>query len=1044
VDPTQPRTHYSSLSYIVSRVIGFLRTHRYEILFLISLALSYVLVIVYWTHGKLLFGGDGVGYYNYYNFLQSPSFSGLIWAFTEFMSLNNIYAMYYSHLFLSALFSVAGIYILTRIILKNISGKRGIMLGMLASLLFLFNPWSVSLTYLSLVGDVSIGAGGLTFFFIGLFLFLNDVTYSKGTRKFTPIIAGIGLGIAQSPFPNYIRLLFVVVVIFLAAELFLIMHKRTRNLHYLGGMLVFALVCILVSIGLSQEYFIPIVSNIHSTVALANAGAADKVYLGFYTGQFNDLLNELRGLSQWQYPGIFYYSLYVNLGVIFVISFLWPIFALAIPLLLVKHTDKKDAPRIFILVLALLLVIFWDKGENAPFGQLWIIINSFLPTGYQFIPTGYLTSIFITRFFPILSAFSIISVYDILQSHHLTAGKRGLFLKRLKKVVAGSHILPFMILIILTILLIASAYPAFAGYAETYSYNGSNQNNQGFFIPQSYYQAKTFLANNNNGSVLLLPPTTSNPYITTNWGYSGEIGFYSSFFAPINIITLNNFGGTYSNATQLLEYEELTQPKLNASNALDGYVYNLEDYKIRYLLIDASITSGIAETAKRSYSLVMNLVNVSFAKIVFADGDLTIASINYNEMKSNAYVSYPEVTDTNSSQPEIYSYNQNASRFQTFGVADAGNTVTFSIPGYNGTIPPVWYENGSLLGRSYFENITFPSPGLYNISARFPNGTLLHMNYTVNKRISPIILVMPPPQLVETGTTVYLTGVVSGGTTFPEASYNWEWYINGVYQKSIGDSSYGIQVIFNRSGTYNITLVVHDGLLENASTSTVLHAEIGIYSYNQNASRFQTFGVADAGNTVTFSIPGYNGTIPPVWYENGSLLGRSYFENITFPSPGLYNISARFPNGTLLHMNYTVNKRISPIILVMPPPQLVETGTTVYLTGVVSGGTTFPEASYNWEWYINGVYQKSIGDSSYGIQVIFNRSGTYNITLVVHDGLLENASTSTVLHVLSPLIYKIDMGFRENVTPGSTFYFFVVIIAVFETITNVRANRGRK
>ena len=851
------------------RINRFFTTHRYEILFLISLALFYNLVIAYWTHGKLLFGGDGVGYYNYYDFLQSPSFSGLIWAFTEFISFKNIYVMYYFHLFLSTLFSIAGIYVLTRLVLKNISGQRGMMLGMVTSLLFLFNPWSVSLTYISLIGSVSIGTGGLTLFFIGLFLFFNENESTARIRRFSPIIAGIGLGIAQSPFPNYIRLLFVVVVIFLAAELFLIVHKRTRNLHHLGGMLVFALVCIIVSIGLSVEYFIPIVSSIHSTIALANAGASDKVYLGFYTGQFNVLLNELRGLSQWQYPGIFYYSLYVNLGVIFIISFIWPIFALVLPLLLVKHTDKKDTLRIFILVLALLLVIFWDKGENPPFGQLWIIINSFLPTGYQFIPTGYLTSIFISRFFPILSAFSTISIYDVLQSHHLTLGKWESLLKRFKKVVAGRNILPFMISIILTILLIASAYPAFVGYAETYSYNGSNQNNQGFFIPQSYDQAKTFLTNNNNGSVLLLPPTTSNPYITTNWGYSGEIGFYSSFFAPINVITLNNFGGTYSNATQLLEYEELTQPKLNASNGLNTYISNLEDYKIRYLLIDASITSGTAETAKQSYSLVMNLVNASFAKIVFVDGDLIIASINYNEMKSNEYVFYPEVTNTNISQVEIY-------------------------------------------------------------------------------------------------------------------------------------------------------------------------------SYNQNASRFQTFGVADAGNTVTFSIPGYNGTIPPVWYENGSLLGRSYFENITFPSPGLYNIGARFPNGTLLHMNYTVNKRISPIILVMPPPQLVETGSTVYLTGGVSGGTTFPEASYNWEWYINGVYQKSIGDSSYGIQVVFNRSGTYNITLVVHDALLENASTSTVLHVLSPLIYKIDMGVRENVTPGSTFYFFVVIIAVFESITYAWANRGRK
>ena len=174
IGPPQLRTHYPFLSNIVSRVVGFLRNHRYEVLSIISLALFYVLVISYWTHGRLMFGGDGVGYYNYYNFLQGPSFSSMIWAFTELISFNNIYIMYYFHLFLVTLFSVAGIYILSRLILKNVSGEKAKMLGMAASLLFLFNPWSVDLTYLSLVGDVSIGAGGMTFFFIGLLLFLND------------------------------------------------------------------------------------------------------------------------------------------------------------------------------------------------------------------------------------------------------------------------------------------------------------------------------------------------------------------------------------------------------------------------------------------------------------------------------------------------------------------------------------------------------------------------------------------------------------------------------------------------------------------------------------------------------------------------------------------------------------------------------------------------------------------------------------------------------------------------------------------------------
>ena len=330
------------------------------------------------------------------------------------------------------------------------------------------------------------------------------------------------------------------------------------------------------------------------------------------------------------------------------------------------------------------------------------------------------------------------------------------------------------------------------------------------------------MKDNDSGFVLPLPPTTSNSYITTDWEYSGEIGFYSSFFAPLSIITLNNVGGTYSIAVQQSEYSALTHPYISITSAFNQYVATLKEYKIRYFLIDSSITSGIAETAKQSYYLVENPVNASFAKTVFVDGDLTIASINYNRIKSNKFPLDPEVSNTNIPQSEIYSYNQNTSQFQTSGVADAGNTVTFSVSGCNGTLPPMWSKNRRFLARSFYENATFRSQGIYDISWQLPNSSVLHVNYTVNKKMVAIIIAT---KVVSDGMTVYFTGGIFGGTTFSEKDYNWEWYINGVYNKSKGDASYDIPIVFNDTGTYNITLVMHDVLLEKTCVSIVLHVQ---------------------------------------------------------------------------------------------------------------------------------------------------------------------------------------------------------------------------
>lgn len=794
--------------------------HHSEIFYIILISLFYVLLIAFYTRGKLLFGGDQAGYYNYYDFIQSPTFSSLMWGFSQFVSIGNIYVAFYFRLFLGTLFSTLGMYILTRLIFNETGRRDGILMGLLSSLFFLFNTWSANVTYLSLIGDVSFSVGGLTFFFVGIFLFLNDNT-SKRLRKFSSVISGLGLGIAQGPFPGYVRLLVVVVVIFLCMGLVFFMRKINRNSDSLRKLVIFAFITVSVSILFSVEHFIPIVSNLHATLNLAKTGASDKVYLGFYTGEFNNIINVLRGINGWQFPGIFYYSLYEKINILSAISFLWPIFALLLPLVFIMKSHKNYATRVIILESALLLVIFWDKGENPPFGGIWLYINSFLPTGYQFIPTGYLSSIFMSRFFPILAAFSIVTLYDYMFRINKTSRIQNYNPRKINLHIKKT--LSILIPVILAIFLISSAYPVFVGYAETYSYTGSNQNHRGFFIPQSYFQARKFLVNNNNGSVLLLPPSTSNPYITTNWGYSGEIGFYSNFFAPVSLITMNNFGGTYSNTTQQSEYEALTQPSINltspnSTNLLKNYILLLTNRNIRYLMVDSSITEGNAISVNESMSLINALVTFKMAIIVYTSEPITIVLVNTGCTKTNEIFPDNFVAD---SGLQIYSYNLNASLYQDAGFADAGNIVTFSVQGYNGTSPPEWYENGTYLGESDNFNITFSQAGTYGIEAKLPNGTALHMNYTVNRKMTAVIAI---PDVVIAGTTVYVTGAVFGGTTFPQTSYNWEWYINGVYQKNVGDANYDISMDFRTVGEFNLTLIVHDGLGEVASVSVEVHA----------------------------------------------------------------------------------------------------------------------------------------------------------------------------------------------------------------------------
>ena len=708
------------------RLYVILSRHKLELFLLILLSAFYVSLIAFWAHAKLLFGGDTVGFYNIYDFLQSPSASGSLWALSELLSFGNLSEMFYLHLFFDTFLATSSIYVLSRLLFITIKGLKGIAYGMIASVLFLFNPWSVSLTYLSLIYDVGLGVAGFTFFLVGILIYM-EWNIPHNIKRYSPIISGVGLGISLSPFPNYIRLFIVVAGIFLICIIILLVQNKTRNIKSLLSFVTFALIVVAIGIILSIEWFIPIVSNIHSTLAVASSGAANKAYLGFYTGQFNNILNELRGICEWQYPGIFYYHWYESLNALSLITYLWPILVF-LPLL--SLTRLKEKGRTILIIALLLLIIFWDKGQNPPLGFLWTLINQHLPMGYQLIPTSYLSSLFINRFYPIIASLSIILIYDKITTTKFTLNviSKNTSRRRLSKLLARNKIAKITA-IILVLLLVASALPAFLGYAETYTYNGSNLNNAGFDVPPAYQYARTYLEDHNNGLVLLLPPTTSNPYFSTSWGFEGYIGFYPTFFAPVKVLTLVNFGGSYANKSQLDTYFNLTEPLIiNASTGMaylpQTYIELLKEYNISYIMLDSSINPRMGTTYNYSLKVVTILLSEHVLNLVFNLSPLSIYAVDFQTVSNNASTFHPDTVI----QRHFYidTVNKNTTLSNTSYLADAENVVQFT-DSINSADP--WFINGSFIASSRAVNITFSRPRIYNVSAivgfdhKFPNLT---------------------------------------------------------------------------------------------------------------------------------------------------------------------------------------------------------------------------------------------------------------------------------------------------------------------------------
>lgn len=808
----------------MGRLSRLVKQQKLSIFFILLLSILYIAILAFWAKGKLLFGGDDTGFYNISDFLNSPSINGFFWAIPYVLSFNNIYIGYYLHYFIDTFLSTFSIYILSYIIFEKLNQKDRVLISSVTAVLFLFNPWSVELTYLSLVGDVGLGVWGFTTFLIGNFYFIKNFSDRK-TVLIASIIAGTGLGISLTPFPNYFRLLAVVLVLFLGFTIYLSYKTFKKGEHgkeFLVNLVIFFSISIFMAAILSINYLLPVLTNLHVSLSTAAYGASNKTYLGFYTGQFNNMANVLRGIVSWQYPGIFYYSWYENLNILMLISFLWPLFALPLAsFFALKHREKILYP----IIVGLLLVILWEKGANPPLGFIWVKLMDILPYKYQLLPTGYLSGLFVVRFYPLLAAFSIVMLFRFIQEQFKSANIKKIralyFIKKHSKV-------PVLISLTLIILLSASAFPLFSGPAVTYTYNGSNDANAGFYVPTAYFHAKDFLEKNSNGMVLLMPPTTSNPYLSTTWGYVGEVGFYQQFFAPIGILTLNNFGGTYNSPSEYSTYFNLTHPlyynNLTKTFKLNNtYINLLQENNIKYIMFDSSINSGLSSNVSYTKDVISTMDNVTWAKNVFQNAQLTIFSIVKTSMSNqvrrgtSAMICSNEYNNTNN---KISALNENATRFQNLYYADTGNTVIFSLHKNPKMSNVTWYVNRTFYSEGYSIKLTFDHPGVYNISAFTSNG-YHSINYTVNQRMNVCI---SHPTVVDTGEVFYLSGGVSGGTVFPDAEYHWSWYIDGVFQHNISDMSYMVPIIFTKSGTYNITLTTNDALLENVSISVKITA----------------------------------------------------------------------------------------------------------------------------------------------------------------------------------------------------------------------------
>ncbi len=601
-----------------------LKYKRY-VLLLGIISLLYISVILFYTHGALMFDGNYAGFYHLVPSLFTTP-NGILEGVSLLISQGNIYAAYYVYLYLSILsLLIASFYLSLQILSKFVPKDLLLISSAVAASLSFIEPFVLTDYYSSLLGNAWLGflfPSSLFILFLA-FLFRSYSAIDDKTKFLNSmLLSGSFLGISLTPFPNDIRIIVMGYFLFIATIIFIFLYSLSNGKSFTGRMVFLSVIMFIItsfvfslfdtypmlSINQLMRYYVAASTSVHM------GGGS----LGFYTGNFNTIPQVIRLLGSWSFPTgfIIYHNIYYRINVVNISSYFWPFLALFFPLFFGYKLKKNRGFFLFIMILVILSV-FWEKGGNPPFGSIWYYVNSKVPFGYSFMPTGTIQSYILGPLYPVLATLSIVLMYSYIKN-----------MRRLRK---GLRKLVIFIPIALVIILVVAEMPVFDGQLEE---NYWAPKSDGFFIPSQYNYARDFLLSDSQ-DVLLFPGT--GPWITTSWNYSGSSEFYYNFFLPLNVSNTYEFSGTSSLSPSVLEVHDLLNTPFindtNLSSLSTIWLSELVDLNISYIIFDFTIIPSYVEFNYTYYLSAINLLlQGHLATLVLPLKNLKIYKINKSDI----------------------------------------------------------------------------------------------------------------------------------------------------------------------------------------------------------------------------------------------------------------------------------------------------------------------------------------------------------------------------------------------------------------------------
>ncbi len=327
------------------------------------------------------------------------------------------------------------------------------------------------------------------------------------------------------------------------------------------------------------------------------------------------------------------------------------------------------------------------------------------------------------------------------------------------------------------------------------------------------------------------------------------------------------------------------------------------------------------------------------------------------------------------------------------GSTDAGirNFFLSAVMGGSDSYSYSWTANGNTYTAPAF-NTTFSS-GSYPIDLKITDGASVSESASVTETVNadPSVSISSSQNPTDVGNSVTFTATESGGT----GTLSYQWYENGSAISGATSSTYSTS--FSSSGTYDIYVIVTDGIGETAQSSTIDETVNPDPAVSISSSQNPT----DVGNTVTFTASGSDGTgaLSYTWYLNGATQSSTSSEfSYSFSSSGVYYINVTVKDTLGDTASYSLEETVNPdpSVTITSSQNPTDTGNSITFTASESGGT----GTLSYQWYENGSAISGATSSTYSTS--FKGGGTYDIYVIVKDSLGNTAQSSTIDETVNP------------------------------------------